>query len=324
MKRMFPRVALVTLLTALAGCNRVVVGVNHAPPPPVVQVTEATPANASTFVEAVATLEGATSREIRSPVAGYVIKQAYQEGALVREGDLLFEIDTSREHAQPGTATASIKITSPLAGVASRAIPGVGDSINPSMTLTTVSSVDEIAAQFELPEKIYQDHQAWFTKVLALKEEGRPENISLVNDEGGVYRQAGRLDGFKQVLAASGGMVASALFPNPDHILKPGQYAKIRIAIDTDAGAVLVPQRCVSRLSDADNVIIVKPDNTVEVRTVTLGDMSGPSWIITGGITSGERVVVEGGQRCVAGETVTPEPYVEPAPEPPATHAPPQ
>jgi membrane fusion protein (multidrug efflux system) len=78
----------------------------------------------------------------------------------------------------------------------------------------------------------------------------------------------------------------------------------------------------VNELQGTDQVYVVKPDNTVEVRNVTTGDLAGSYWIITSGLAAGERVIVEGIQKVQDGMLVTPQPYVAPASEQPPTNAP--
>jgi membrane fusion protein (multidrug efflux system) len=82
-----------------------------APTPPVVWVTEARKADPPPLIEAVATLEGSASTGILAQVRGYLVKQAYSEGADVRAGDLLFETDANRTHEQ-GTTSGYTKIIS--------------------------------------------------------------------------------------------------------------------------------------------------------------------------------------------------------------------
>jgi membrane fusion protein (multidrug efflux system) len=107
-----------------------------------------------------------------------------------------------------------------------------------------------------------------------------------------------------------------ALFPNPDHLLHPGQYARVRVDWRT-VGAVIIPQRAVSRVQGLNQVDVVKPDNTVDIRYVSLGDRDGSNLIVTDGLKPGEKVVVEGIQKCQAGATVTPQPWAPDTPDVP-------
>jgi RND family efflux transporter MFP subunit len=386
MKGIYLRVVVLTFTAVmlLTGCGKK----EEAPPPapPEVMVMEAAEADVPIFTEAIATLDGSTNTQIHSQVSGYLIKQAYQEGSVVKAGDLLFEIDPKPFQADLDKATASLanvqaqllrtkqdldryaalvksgavsqqeyqnqvqtnlsaqanvdsaqasvttakinlgytKITSPIEGVAGRAIPGVGDLLSPSMTLTTVSTVDPIQADFTLPEQFYLDHVDRISKVSAMPMQDRPESIELVLADGTPYPKKGRFSYVnRQIQTGTGAITAYALFPNPDRVLRPGQYAKVRGVTQNINNAVLIPQRCVTQLQGMNQVMVVKSDNTVEVRNVTTGDLAGSYWIITSGLKPGERVVVEGIQKCQEGAPVTPEPYVASAQEQlPPTNAP--
>jgi membrane fusion protein (multidrug efflux system) len=180
------------------------------------------------------------------------------------------------------------------------------------MTLTTVSTVDPIAVAFALPEKFYLDHPEQIART----------SVELLRADGAAYPQKGRFDHIERAVQALNRVITVyALFPNPDGVLRPGQYARVRGVPEPMAGAVLVPQRAVSEWQGVDQVMVVKPDDTVEVRTVTTGDRAGSSWIVTSGLKAGERVVVEGMQKCQAGARVTPQVYVAPAQDQPSTNA---
>jgi membrane fusion protein (multidrug efflux system) len=355
----------------------------HAPP--VVLVAEAIPADAPIFSEAVATLEGSTNTRIQSQVSGYLIKQAYLEGSVVKQGDLLFRIDpkpfladleqaqanlTARQaqllrtkqeldrdaalvksgavsppsyqidlrnnlsaqadvdSAQASVATAKIKlghtqIVSPVTGVAGRAIPGLGDLITAGITLTTVATVDPIVAEFTLPGPFYLNNTDAFAKASAVPLEDRPESIELILADGTTYPRRGKFYYVNHpVQTPAGAITAYALFPNPDRVLRPGQFAKVRGITRQITDAVLVPRHAVSALPGIDQVIVVGPDNKVEVRTVTTGDRSGDLWIVTSGLKVGERVVVEGAQKCRPGLEVDPQPYAAPPADLPKTDPP--
>jgi RND family efflux transporter MFP subunit len=381
----YPRRVILIFTVAIlpAGCGKK----EEVPPPapPVVLVTEAVQADVPIFSEAIATLNGSTNTQIHSQVSGYLLQQAYQEGSVVKAGDLLFQIDpkpfqadldkaeatlankqaqfqrtkqdldrytalvksgavSQQEYqsevqnnlsaqadvnaAQASVVTAKInlgytKITSPIPGVAGTAIPGVGDLISPSMTLTTVSTVDPIQAEFTFPEQFYLDNAERIAKVSAVPLQDRPEGIELILADGTPYPKKGRFYYVnRQIQTSTGAITAYALFPNPDRVLRPGQYAKVRGVTQRINDAVLVPQRCVTQLQGTNQVMVVRPDNTVEVRNVTTGDLAGPLWIITSGLKPGESVIVEGIQKVQEGTLVTPEPYVAPAQDQPPTNAP--
>jgi membrane fusion protein (multidrug efflux system) len=105
----------------------------------------------------------------------------------------------------------------------------------------------------------------------------------------------------------TGTILLEAAFPNPDQIVRPGQYARVRAAVDVKKGAVLVPQRAVQELQGIYNVAVLGPDDTVEVRMVTPGERIGNLWVIDQGLGAADKVIVEGLQKVRPGVKVTPE-----------------
>jgi len=117
----------------------------------------------------------------------------------------------------------------------------------------------------------------------------------------------------------TGTIKVATLFPNPGNLLRPGQFAKVKALIETQEGALLVPQRAVNELQGRFQVAVVGPDNKVDLRWVKVGERAGPLWVIDEGLKSGERVIVEGIQKAKAGMPVTPKPYQEAAAGAPAS-----
>jgi membrane fusion protein (multidrug efflux system) len=99
----------------------------------------------------------------------------------------------------------------------------------------------------------------------------------------------------------TGTIKVATLFPNPGNLLRPGQFAKIRALIETQRGALLVPQRAVTELQGRYQVAVVGPDNKVDLRWVSVGERTGSLWVIDEGLKPGERVIVEGVQKVRAG-----------------------
>jgi membrane fusion protein (multidrug efflux system) len=134
--------------------------------------------------------------------------------------------------------------------------------------------------------------------------------FELVLTDGTVWPHQGTL-GFadRQVDPQTGTIRVAIFFPNPDNILRPGQYAKVRALLKTETGALMVPQRAVSELQGIYRVAVVDADNTVKIRSVKVGERFETFWIITEGLQPGERVVVEGVQKVRDGVTVNPVPY---------------
>ena len=254
---------------------------------------------------------------------GAVSQQEYQTQV---QNNLSAQADVDSAQASVTTAQINLgytKIASPIIGVVGKAIPGVGDLINPNMTLTTVSTVNPIQADFTVPEQFYLNNADRIAKLSQLPMEDRQESIQMVLADGTLYPKLGKFYYVnRQIQTGTGAITAYALFPNPDRVLRPGQYVKVRGITEHINDAVLIPQRCVSQLQGINQVMVVKPDNAVEVRNVMLGDRVGSNWIVTSGLKGGEEVIVEGLQKVQDGSTVTPQPYVDPTADLPATNAP--
>lgn len=85
-----------------------------------------------------------------------------------------------------------------------------------------------------------------------------------------------------------------AEFPNPEGLLRPNQFGRVRMAGRSVANAILVPQRAVTELQDAKAVFTVAADNKVTMRTIQVAEPYESFFIVTSGVQPGERVIVEG------------------------------
>jgi membrane fusion protein (multidrug efflux system) len=101
-------------------------------------------------------------------------------------------------------------------------------------------------------------------------------------------------------------MLVQASFPNPDRLLRPGQFTRVRIKIQVVKDAILIPQRCVMEIQGLYNVFVVDSNNKIETREIQVGTKVGSSWMITEGLKPGEKVVFEGLQKVRDGVTVNP------------------
>ena len=98
-------------------------------------------------------------------------------------------------------------------------------------------------------------------------------------------------------------------FPNPQRLLSPGMFTRVRAQLGTETNALLVPQQAVADLQGRNLIAIVGADNKVNIRPVTTGERVGPLWVITGNVKAGDRVVAEGIQKVREGVEVNPVPY---------------
>ena len=133
------------------------------------------------------------------------------------------------------------------------------------------------------------------------------DNFELVLADGSVHNYKGRLVyADRAVDPQTGTLAIEASFPNPDHVLRPGQYARLRAAIDEKKDAILVPQVAVQELQGTYSVAVVGSDNKVTLRPVQASDRIGSLWVIDSGLKPGEKIVVEGLQKVRDGVTVNP------------------
>jgi RND family efflux transporter MFP subunit len=201
-------------------------------------------------------------------------------------------------------------VTSLFDGIAGIATVQIGNLVNPSTVLTSVSQINPIKAYFPISEQEYlrladrinapQDH-------VDAPKDAPP--LELILADGTVYPSKGRvLYTDRQVDITTGTIRVVSAFPNSKNFLRPGQFGRVRASTYTRTGALLVPQRAVIELQGSYQLAVVGTDNKVSVRIVKVGERVGTEWIIDSGVKPGETVIVEGVQKVRDGVSVTPKP----------------
>lgn len=205
------------------------------------------------------------------------------------------------------------KVIAPITGIAGIANVNIGDLAG-SNTLTTVSTVDPIKAYISLIEREYLVVARRFKGIESISVAGRQPVVEMALSDGTIFPHKGRVDfAGRQIDEGTGTIRIAILFPNPGSILRPGQFARIRIPVDTRKGALLVPQQAVNELQGTYQIAVVNPTNKAEIRTVQVGDRIGGMWVINSGLKPGERVVAEGIQKVHNNTTVVASPWTPPA-----------
>jgi membrane fusion protein, multidrug efflux system len=245
------------------------------------------------------------------------VSQQELDNAVAAESAAQANVDSARAAVEQAQLNLGwTRVISPIDGIAGIAKSQVGDLVNGQTTMTTVSVVDPIKVFFNPSE---QEYMAWALKrgpVDALRSVPPQDKgmLSLVLSDGTAYPQRGDpVLANRNVDIKTGTIQVEGVFPNPKHLLRPGQYAKVRAATDVKTGAILVPQRAVSELQGLFQVAVVGPGDKIEIRPVTTGDRIGSLWIIEKGLSPGDRVVVEGIQKVKPDMVVNPKPAAEPA-----------
>ncbi len=194
-------------------------------------------------------------------------------------------------------------ITSPIDGMVGRALVSTGNLVGrgESTLLATVSSVDPIRASFTISEQEY----LFLGK--AGKEKEEPPVFHLTLADGTPYPHEGKfVVAEREVDIATGTLIVEASFPNPDKLLRPGQFGRVKAVVDTVKGAVVVARRAVMEQQSEKIVYVVKEDKTVELRTVKLGVGFGNAVVVREGVKAGEPVIVEGMMKARPGKPVAP------------------
>jgi membrane fusion protein (multidrug efflux system) len=130
-----------------------------------------------------------------------------------------------------------------------------------------------------------------------------------VLSDGTIHDYKGSVDFIdRSIDPKTGSILIQATFPNPEKVLRPGQFARIMIEIEMVNDAILVPQRCISEIQGQQNVFVVGEDNVVEFRRVEASITRDGLWLIESGLEAGETVVFEGLQKVRSGMTIHPVP----------------
>ena len=203
------------------------------------------------------------------------------------------------------------KIYAPITGLIGKTQAKVGDFVGRSpnpVILNVVSNIETVRVDFFLTESQYL---IMARRYLLEEQDGireKPEvALELILSDGSVYPHRGKPDFIdRSVDPTTGAILIQASFPNPDMLLRPGLFARIRTQVDLVQNGVLVPQRCVTELQGSFRIFVVDDQNKVQERQVTVGPTVGNFWLIKDGLKPGEKVAYEGLQKIRDGAVVAP------------------
>lgn len=206
------------------------------------------------------------------------------------------------------------RISSPIDGIIGMTEAKVGEYVgkapNP-VVLNEVSSIDTILVNFSISEseflKLLRVRQAKLADTSSAQESDQSK-ISLVLSDGSLFDQPGRFSfANRQVDPATGTILFQAAFPNPDKLLRPGQFARIKVILEEIEGGLLIPQRCVRELQGIHQVYAINANNEIELKNVKLGVKVGGMWMVESGLQAGESIVFEGLNLVRPGTKIQPE-----------------
>jgi RND family efflux transporter MFP subunit len=361
----------VTAALVLAGCGKKEEAA--APPPPPVTVANPTKKVTTDWDEFTGRFDAVEQVQIRARVTGFVTKVAFTDGAFVKTGDVLYEIDPRQYQAvaeqaqgQLDDAKAKIvlaqkeidraatlvrtdaisqnildqrtqslaaaqaatlqaegvlkqaqlnveytKVVAPIDGRVSRHLVTVGNLVQGSESgatlLTSIVSMNPIYVYFDTDEATYvRNSRLWFEgKRPSSRDTPNPVQITLVGET--KPSREGKMDFLDNRLDAGTGTLRSrAIVDNHDLSILPGQFARVRVIASGAYDALLIPDAAVANDQSRKIVMVVKPDDTVEARPVTLGPLDGGLRVIKEGLKPDDRVIVDGLQRARIGAKVAP------------------
>ncbi|HSB96622.1 MAG TPA: efflux RND transporter periplasmic adaptor subunit [Spongiibacteraceae bacterium] len=363
-------IALMGLLN-LVGCSKTA----PTSPPVDVAVITMVPRAATVTEDHVAQTEARNAIEIRPRVGGLLEKQNVVDGQRVRQGELLFVIDSqpyiaaqaqaeatlaqaraardqserdlgrvkpllaidavsqqdydaavakhdanraSVEAAQAAVKTAQLNlgytsIQSPIDGVMARAQIKVGGLVTAYSTLlTTVYSIDPMYVNFSISEQRLLSMQNQLGRAPDQDSKTAPL-FKLMLADGSEYAEAPKLNFIDPAVNQTTGTLAVRLeVPNPKHLLRAGQFARIVVASQQLNDAMIVPQRAVQDLQGKNYLWVIDAEHKAQNRAVEMGARVGNDWIVASGLKAGEIVVVDGVQKLKPGTPVNAQPLVEP------------
>lgn len=203
------------------------------------------------------------------------------------------------------------KILAPISGLIGMTKAKVGDFVgrepNP-VILNVVSQIDTVLVQFFITENQYLFAARRLSSLQDPADKDPDEaDLELILSDGSVYGHKGVFDfADRGVDPSTGAMMVQASFPNPDELLRPGQFAKVRGIVGVVEDGILIPQRCVTELQGTYSVFVVDESNKAQTREVKAGPKIEAFWLILEGLEPGERVVYEGLQKVREGAVVNP------------------
>ncbi len=251
-------------------------------------------------------------RRVKPLAAMSALSQRDLDNAEARVGAAQGQVDAVKAHLAVQELNLSYtRMTSPIDGIIGKTKAKVGEYVgippNP-MILNTVSSIDPILVDFYLSERDY----LWAVKNFGIRPETSPARalaLELVLADGSVLPHKGSVDFTnRQVDSSTGTILVQASFPNPEKVVRPGQFGRVRLVATVRKGALLLPQRAIQELQGTYQVWVVGKGDKAEIRPVKLGPKVGGFWIVEQGLSADEQVIVEGLTKVEPDLVVVPKP----------------
>ena len=268
------------------------------------------------LASAVATRERAQAAENNAQTKTDRLKKLADQhaGSVQDYEDALLVLDQAKADVDLANATIETarinvdrtKILAPIDGRVDRSEVNIGALVTSEQTtaLTTIRQLDPIYVEVTQPsERLLRYREATGNGSLTPV---KAPTVHLTLEDGSMYPQTGQLQfSAASISETAGTVIVRAIFPNPDHLLLPGMYVRATVEEGVIENSYLVPQRSVTRTAAGEAVAkVVATDGKVEQRALKITRSQGSNWVVTGGLSDGDRLIVEGGQNAEVGKTV--------------------
>lgn len=201
------------------------------------------------------------------------------------------------------------RILAPISGTIGISKVQVGDFVKSfgEQPINTISALGELRIRFSITENDY----------LAFRKKLSPEalknmEVEFILNDGSVFPETGRLDmADREIDPSTGSLLVQAVVENKSHLLRPGQYVKVRFKSEQVPGAILVPQQAINQMQNIYMVYVVNDSSMISPRPVQVGSRVGSNWIVTQGLQPGEKVALLGNAMVKPGMQIKPvvQPY---------------
>jgi membrane fusion protein (multidrug efflux system) len=189
-------------------------------------------------------------------------------------------------------------VNSPIDGIAGVSNSQIGDLVGTSTKMATVSQVNPIWAYFNVSESAYLSVASKIEGIITGKvsrDSLDRASVEFIQANDAPYPRKGRFVYVnRQVGSQTGTIQMAAEFANPNAVLRPGGFGRVRIQTGVNQNALLVPQRAVIEVQSNYMVVVLASDQKARFRPVKMGERVGPNWIVSDGLQPGEQVVAEG------------------------------
>ncbi len=202
------------------------------------------------------------------------------------------------------------QIKAPIDGIIGKTMAKVGDFVGRSpnpIVLNYISNIDDVVVEFFLSE---QEYLYFARQLIKMRDNGdtaadASERLSLILADQSIYPEPGRLNFVdRQVDPSTGSILLQATFPNPDKLLRPGQFARVKARIALVPQARIIPLKALNEIQGQYSVYVVNDSAIVEVRPVKQGAIYQDYAVISEGLQGDEVVIIEGLQKVKSGTRV--------------------